>query len=66
MLEEHPLMAEPIAERMRTEPVSVKAIADTPAPPPPAWMNFMGAFAGLLLLGWGLVLIGLILWGSLC
>jgi cytochrome b subunit of formate dehydrogenase len=66
MLEEHPLMAEPIAERVRTEPVSVKAIADKPAPPPPAWMNFMGAFVGLLLLGWGLVLIGLILWGSLC
>ncbi len=66
MLEEHPLMAEPIAERVRTEPVSLKAIADKPAPPPPAWLNFLGAFVGLLLLGWGLVLIGLILWGSLC
>jgi len=66
MIEEHPLMAEPIAERVRMEPVSLKAIADKPAPPPPAWMNFVGAFVGLFLLGWGLVLIGLILWGSLC
>jgi cytochrome b subunit of formate dehydrogenase len=66
LLEEHPLMAERIAERVRTEPVSLKAIADKPAPPPPAWMNYFGAFAGLFLLGWGLVLIGLILWGSLC
>jgi hypothetical protein len=66
MLEEHPLMAEPIAERVRTEPVSRRAVADRPAPPPPAWMNFLGAFVGLALLGWGLVLIGLILWGSLC
>ncbi|MEK7667573.1 MAG: cytochrome b/b6 domain-containing protein [Gemmatimonadota bacterium] len=66
MLEEHPLMAERIAHQVRTEPVSLKAIADKPAPPPPKWMNFMGAFIGLFLLGWGLVLIGLILWGSLC
>jgi cytochrome b subunit of formate dehydrogenase len=66
MLEEHPLMAERIAEGVRTEPVSLKAVADKPAPPPPRWMNFLGAFTGLLLLGYGLVLIGLILWGSLC
>jgi hypothetical protein len=29
-------------------------------------MNILGSFTGLLLLGYGLVLIGLILWGSLC
>jgi hypothetical protein len=66
MLEEHPLMAERIAEGVRTQPVSLRAIADQPAPPPPRWMNILGSFTGLLLLGYGLVLIGLILWGSLC
>ncbi len=66
MLEEHPLVAERIAERVRTEPVSPRAVADRPAPPPPAWMNYLGAVVGLALLGWGLALIGLILWGSLC
>lgn len=66
LLEEHPLMAEEFAQRVRTAPVSAKAVADHPAPPPPAWMNYLGAFVGLSLLGWGLVLIGLILWGSLC
>jgi len=66
MLEEHPLVAERIAERVRSEPVSLRAVADRPAPPPPRWMNVVGAFTGLFLLGWGLALIGLILWGSLC
>jgi cytochrome b subunit of formate dehydrogenase len=66
LLEEHPLMAEQFAARVRTEPISLKAIADKPAPPPPAWMNYFGAAVGLFLLGWGLLLIGLILWGSLC
>ena len=55
-----------LAEAVRTQPVSLRAIADQPAPPPPRWMNILGSFTGLLLLGYGLVLIGLILWGSLC
>ena len=66
MKEEHPLVAEAIAAKVEGAPVSVRAVADRPAPPPPAWMNTFGAFAGLLLLGIGVVLIGLILWGSLC
>jgi cytochrome b subunit of formate dehydrogenase len=64
--EEHPLMAEQIAEHVRTAPVSHRAVHDEPAPPPSQWMNIFGAIAGLLLLSLGLVLIGLILWGSLC
>ena len=66
MLEEHPLVAERIAAHVYAAPVSHKAVADEPAPPPAAWVNFLGAFVGLFLLGWGLLLIGLILWGSLC
>ena len=64
--EEHPLMAERIALQVRAGPVSARPAADHAAPPPPHWMNIMGAVVGLFLLGLGLVLIGLILWGSLC
>ncbi len=64
--EEHPLVAERIEHHVRTAPVSAKARIDEPAPPPPRWMNIVGAITGMFLLSLGLVLIGLILWGSLC
>jgi len=64
--EEHPLVAERIEHHVRTAPVSLKARIDEPAPPPPRWMNIVGAVTGMFLLALGLVLIGLILWGSLC
>ena len=66
MEEEHPRIAERIWERAVAQPPSPRAAVDTPAPPPPRWMNVVGAAGGLLLLGIGLVLIGLIMWGSLC
>ena len=67
MEEEHPL----VAERLRLDIVaevapSERAVVDKPAPAPSRWMNVAGAAGGLVLLGVGLVLIGLILWGSLC
>ena len=64
--EEHPLVAERIEHHVRTAPVSLTARIDQPAPPPPRWMNIFGAVTGMFLLALGLVLIGLILWGSLC
>ncbi len=66
MEEEHPLVAERFAPDVATAPPSPRAVVDTPAPPPPRWMNVVGAGGGMLLLGVGLLLIGLILWGSLC
>jgi hypothetical protein len=66
MEEEHPLVAEQLRERVAAAAPSAKAVVDEPAPPPPRWMNVVGAAGGLALLGVGLVLIGLILWGSLC
>lgn len=66
MEEEHPLLAERLEARVRAEPPSPAAVADLPAPPPPGWMNRLGAVTGLMLLATGLALVGLILWGSLC
>jgi hypothetical protein len=66
MEEEHPLLAEELKAKLAGREPSLRAIADEPAPPPPAWMNRAAAVSGMLLLGIGLVLIGLILWGSLC
>ena len=66
MEEEHPLLAERLEARVRAEPPSPSAVADLPAPPPPGWMNRVGAATGLMLLATGLALVGLILWGSLC
>jgi cytochrome b subunit of formate dehydrogenase len=66
MEEEHPRIAERIWERAAAQPPSPRVVVDAPAPPPPRWMNLVGAAGGLLLLGIGLVLIGLIMWGSLC
>ena len=63
---EHPRIAERIWERAAAQPPSPRPVVDMPAPPPPRWMNVVGAAGGLLLLGIGLVLIGLIMWGSLC
>ena len=59
-------MAERIAADVRAATPSARPVVDRPAPPPGRWMNVVGAAGGLVLLGVGLVLIGLILWGSLC
>jgi len=66
MEEEHPLVAERLRERVAAAAPSAAAVVDEPAPPPSPWMNVAAAAGGLVLLGIGLVLIGLILWGSLC
>jgi len=66
MEEEHPLLAERLHPTLAGQAPSARAVADAPAPPPPAWLNRVAAATGLLLLGIGMVLIGLILWGSLC
>jgi cytochrome b subunit of formate dehydrogenase len=66
MEEEHPLVAERIGAGVRQVAPSARAVVDQPAPAPRRWMHVVGAAGGLALLGVGLVLIGLILWGSLC
>lgn len=66
MEEEHPQLAATLQRNVAEQPPSPRAIVDAPAPPPPRWMNVVGAGGGLVLMGIGLVLIGLILWGSLC
>ncbi len=66
MEEEHPLLAEELKATMAGKAPNPHAVADEPAPPPPRWMNRIAAVTGMLMLGIGLVLIGLILWGSLC
>ena len=66
MEEEHPQLAEQLQRNVASQPPSRRAIVDAPAPPPARWMNVVGAGGGLVLMGIGLALIGLILWGSLC
>ncbi len=66
MEEEHPRVVERFAPGLAAAAPRSRAIVDAPAPPPPRWMNRVGALGGLVLLGIGLVLIGLIMWGSLC
>jgi len=66
MEEEHPQLAGTLRRNVAEQEPSRRAIVDAPAPPPPRWMNLVGAGGGLVLLGIGLALIGLILWGSLC
>jgi len=66
MEEEHPRIADGLHRNAAAQAPSLRAVVDAPAPPPPRWMNLVGAGGGLVLLGIGLVLIGLILWGSLC
>jgi cytochrome b subunit of formate dehydrogenase len=66
MEEEHPRIADAVRRNAAALAPSRRAVVDTPAPPPPRWMNVVGAGGGLVLLGIGLGLIGLILWGSLC
>jgi cytochrome b subunit of formate dehydrogenase len=66
MEEEHPRIAETLWRNVAAGEPSRRAVVDAPAPPPPRWMNVVGAWGGMILLGIGLVLIGLILWGSLC
>jgi cytochrome b subunit of formate dehydrogenase len=66
MEEEHPRIAEQLKRNVTQGEPSRRAVVDAPAPPPPRWMNRVAAGSGLVLLGIGLVLIGLIMWGSLC
>ncbi len=66
MAEEHPQIAAGLRRNVAAVAPSRRAVVDAPAPPPPRWMNVVGAWGGMILLGIGLVLIGLILWGSLC
>jgi len=66
MEEEHPALAETLQRNVASGRPSRRAVVDQVAPPPARWMNVVGAWGGMILLGIGLVLIGLILWGSLC
>ncbi|MDP3774841.1 MAG: hypothetical protein Q8Q85_11305 [Gemmatimonadales bacterium] len=66
MEEEHPLIAGALRAKVEGKEPSRRAIIDEAAPPPPGWMNMVAAVSGLLLLGVGLLLIGLVLWGTLC
>jgi cytochrome b subunit of formate dehydrogenase len=66
MEEEHPQITPQLRRNVAAGEISQRAVVDAPAPPPTKWMNLVGAAGGLTLLGIGLVLIGLIMWGSLC
>lgn len=66
MEEEHPELAERLKPQIEGMPPSARAVTDAPAPPPSGAMSVFAAVTGLVLLGVGLGLIGLILWGSLC
>jgi len=66
MEEEHPGLADTLWRNVSETGPSRRAVVDAPAPPPPRWMNVVAAWGGMILLGIGLVLIGLIMWGSLC
>jgi hypothetical protein len=65
MEDEHPLTTERWGD-LASQPVSLKAIPDLPAPPPPNWMTVIAASFGMLALGVGLVLVGMIMWAQLC
>lgn len=65
MLEEHPVIAERW-EGLDAQPVSVRAVPDAVAPPPPRWMTITAAALGLGALAVGLVLVGMILWVQMC
>ena len=47
-------------------PISLAAIPDLPAPPPPRWMTYVAATFGLGALAVGLVIVGMVLWVQLC
>lgn len=66
MEEEHPLLAERIKAELPGKPVSLKPVTDAPAPPPSRLASLVASATGLALLGIGLGLIALIMWGSLC
>jgi cytochrome b subunit of formate dehydrogenase len=66
MEEEHPLLAERIKAELPGKPVSMKPETDAPAPPPSRLASLVASAVGLALLGIGLGLIALIMWGSLC
>ena len=66
MIEEHPLLADQWAGDLSGRPVSLKAVPDAVAPPPPHWMTLTAAALGLGALAVGLVLVGMILWVQMC
>jgi cytochrome b subunit of formate dehydrogenase len=66
MEEEHPLLAERLRAQWASEAPSQRAATDHLAPPPPPWLSAVAAVTGLGLLGVGVGLIVLILWGSIC
>jgi cytochrome b subunit of formate dehydrogenase len=65
MIEEHPAMAAELVESSR-QPVSRRAVADLPAPPPSRRMTLVATVLGFLTWGIGLATIGMILWAVLC
>jgi len=64
--EEHALLAERLKPALAGRPVSATAVTDEPAPPPSRAASVIASATGLALLGIGLGLIALIMWGSLC
>lgn len=66
MEEEHGVLADRIRLGVLGTAPSAVAVVDAPAPPPSRTLSVLAAVSGLALLGVGMVLIGLILWGLLC
>jgi hypothetical protein len=65
LAKDHARTAEAIGD-VSAAPVSVKAVPDLVAPPPPRWMTYLAALGGLGALAVGLVIVGMVLWVQLC
>jgi DNA-binding NtrC family response regulator/cytochrome b subunit of formate dehydrogenase len=63
--EEHPELAAQWSG-LESQPVSVRPVADRPAPPPPPWLTITGAAFGIFAAAVGIAILGLILWVQLC